>query len=46
MKSCESKALELGMKKVIIQSRECANGFYEKLNYKLIEKSYLLFEKI
>jgi ribosomal protein S18 acetylase RimI-like enzyme len=35
-----------GDKKIILHAREIALGFYEKLGYQLIEKSYLLFGEI
>ena len=39
-------ALEKGSRKIILQSRENAVKFYEKNGYKIIEKSYLLFDEI
>ncbi len=35
-----------GDKKIILHAREIALGFYEKMGYQLIEKSYLLFGEI
>ena len=39
-------AREKGSRKIILQSRENAVKFYEKNGYKIIEKSYLLFDEI
>ena len=39
-------AREKGSQKIILQSRENAVKFYEKNGYKIIEKSYLLFDEI
>jgi predicted GNAT family N-acyltransferase len=33
-------------KKIILDARELAVGFYEKLGYKIVSKSYLLFGEI
>ncbi|MFV9616407.1 MAG: GNAT family N-acetyltransferase [Gammaproteobacteria bacterium] len=33
-------------KKIVLHAREPATGFYQKLGYKVIEKSYLLFDEI
>ena len=45
------RAIELRAKKssheyIVLDAREPAIGFYQKLGYKLIEKSYLLFDEI
>ena len=39
-------AREKGSRKIILQSRGNAVKFYEKNGYKIIEKSYLLFDEI
>ena len=39
-------AREKGIRKIILQSRGNAVKFYEKNGYKIIEKSYLLFDEI
>ena len=46
VKVLENIAREKGNRKIILQSRENAVKFYEKNGYKIIEKSYLLFDKI
>ena len=42
----ESIAKENGISEIILQSRESAVQFYLNLNYKIIEKTYLLFDEI
>ena len=42
----EQHALNSSCKKIILHAREPAIGFYQKLGYKVIEKSYLLFDEI
>jgi GNAT superfamily N-acetyltransferase len=42
----ETIALENGRKDVILDAREPAVGFYEKLGYTVTEKTYLLFNCI
>lgn len=44
MEAVEQKAKEAGNKKMILHARDYAVDFYLKLNYKLMEKSYKLFE--
>lgn len=46
MRKMEKKAFDRGDKKIILHAREVALGFYEKLGYKLIEKSHNLFGEI
>jgi ribosomal protein S18 acetylase RimI-like enzyme len=46
MLEMEKIASERGDKKIILHAREIALGFYEKLGYKLIEKSHNLFGEI
>ena len=45
-KTLDNIAREKGSRKIILQSRENAVKFYEKNGYKIIEKSYLLFDVI
>lgn len=42
----EGKAKEKGAKTIILHARENAIPFYEKMNYQLIKKSYLLYNEI
>ncbi len=42
----EQYAQNSSCKKIILHAREPAIGFYQKLGYKVIEKSYLLFDEI
>lgn len=42
----EDKAKEKCAKKMILQSREIAIGFYEKCGFKIVEKSYLMWGEI
>ena len=46
IKVLENIAREKGSRRIILQSRENAVKFYEKNGYKIIEKSYLLFDEI
>ena len=46
VKVLDNIAREKGSRKIILQSRENAVKFYEKNGYKIIEKSYLLFDEI
>ena len=46
VKVLENIAREKGSRKIILQSRENAVKFYKKNGYKIIEKSYLLFDEI
>jgi len=42
----EQHAKKSSHKNIMLHAREPAVGFYEKLGYKVIEKSYLLFDEI
>jgi ribosomal protein S18 acetylase RimI-like enzyme len=42
----EQKAKQAGRKKMVLQAREIAVGFYEKCGYSTVEKSYLMWGKI
>ena len=42
----EQHAQNSSCKKIVLHAREPATGFYQKLGYKVIEKSYLLFDEI
>jgi len=42
----ESIARENGIREIILQSRESAVQFYLNLNYKIIDKTHLLFDEI
>jgi N-acetylglutamate synthase-like GNAT family acetyltransferase len=42
----ENKSKQAGFTSIILHSRENAVEFYQKNNYKLIEKSYLMWEEI
>ncbi|MEY3236136.1 MAG: hypothetical protein RI883_237 [Bacteroidota bacterium] len=44
MEATEHKSKELGNKQMILHARDYAVDFYLKLNYKLIEPSYKLFD--
>ena len=44
MNAVEKRSIELGNSKMILHARDYALPFYEKLDYKLIEKSYKLFD--
>jgi len=44
MNATEQKSKELGNTKMILHARDYAVDFYLKLNYKLIEPSYKLFD--
>jgi len=46
VKALDNIAREKGSQKIILQSRGNAVKFYEKNGYKIIEKSYLLFDEI
>lgn len=46
VKHLELLAKEKSALKIILHSRENAVSFYEKLGYRIIEKSYLLFDEI
>ena len=42
----EQRAKKSSHKKIILDAREPTIGFYKKLGYQVIEKSYLLFDEI
>lgn len=42
----EKHAGQAGIKTIVLDARETAVGFYEKLGYRVIEKSYRLFGEI
>lgn len=42
----ESHARDTGVKIIVLDAREPAVGFYRKLGYSVVEKSYLLFDEI
>ena len=46
IKVMEQYAQKSSCKKIVLHAREPAIGFYQKLGYKVIEKSYLLFDEI
>lgn len=44
--SMEDHAKNLGIKTIVLDAREQAVGFYKKLGYQQVKKSYLLFDEI
>ena len=46
LNEAESYAMKNGIQQIILQSRENAVGFYERLGFNLVEKSFLLFGEI
>ncbi|MFM8242546.1 MAG: GNAT family N-acetyltransferase [Crocinitomicaceae bacterium] len=46
MEACENLAKNRGDLKMILHAREVALDFYKRLDYKLVEKSHLLFGEI
>lgn len=42
----EAHARNSGVKLIMLDARETAVGFYQKLGYEVVKKSYLLFDKI
>jgi len=46
IKTVERRAIESSHINIILDAREPAVGFYQKLGYVVIEKSYLLFDEI
>ena len=42
----EKQARESGIDTIVLEAREAAVGFYKKLGYRVIEKSYRLFDEI
>ncbi|MFM7661542.1 MAG: GNAT family N-acetyltransferase [Bacteroidota bacterium] len=46
MEACENAARDRGDQKVILHAREGALEFYERIDYQIIEKTYLLFGQI
>ncbi len=46
MQYLENEAQRIGMREIILEARENAVPFYEKIGYSIIKKSYLLFGEI
>lgn len=46
LNTLEHYAQNTSHKKIILDAREPAVGFYQKLDYEVVEKSYLLFDEI
>ncbi len=46
LESLEQAARELGLQQLILQAREQAVPFYQQRGYELVEKSFLLFDRI
>jgi len=46
VKVLEQHAQNSSCKIIVLDARESAVGFYQKLGYRIIEKSYLLFDEI
>ena len=46
VKTMEAHAKKSGIKIIVLDAREAAVGFYKKLGYDIIDKSYLLFDEI
>jgi len=46
IQSMEGYAIKHNIHSIMLHARENAVGFYEKMGYKIIEKSYLLFDCI
>ena len=46
IKAVERRAKESSHEYIVLDAREPAVGFYQKLGYAVIEKSYLLFDEI
>ena len=46
VKTLEQHAQNSSCKKIVLDAREPATVFYQKLGYRVIEKSYLLFDEI
>ena len=42
----EAQARAMGLREIVLHSREAAVGFYEKLGYVVVEPSHLLFNEI
>ena len=42
----ENHATKTGRSTIVLDARENAVGFYEKLGYKISKKSYMLFNEI
>jgi predicted GNAT family N-acyltransferase len=42
----EDHAMDSHMRTIVLDAREAAVGFYQRLGYRVIEKSYLLFDEI
>ena len=46
IKAAERRAKESSHEYIVVDAREPAIGFYQKLGYAVIEKSYLLFDEV
>ena len=46
VKTLEQHAQNASCKKIVLHARQPAIGFYQKLGYRIIKKSYLLFDEI
>jgi N-acetylglutamate synthase-like GNAT family acetyltransferase len=46
MEAVEAECSKRGIQKIILHARDYAVDFYLKLNYKLVEKSYKLFDEL
>lgn len=46
IETMEEHASTSACKKIVLDAREPAVGFYQRLGYRIDEKSYLLFEQI
>ena len=46
VKALEQHAQDSSCKTIVLDAREPAIGFYQKLGYKVVEESYLLFDEI
>jgi ribosomal protein S18 acetylase RimI-like enzyme len=46
LSALENKVQELGARRILIDSRDSAVGFYESNGYTVIGESYLLYDKI
>ena len=46
IKTMEQHAGDTACRKIVLDAREAAVGFYQRLGYDIDEKSYLLFEQI
>jgi predicted GNAT family N-acyltransferase len=46
VKEMEQRVQNSSCKNIVLDARESAVGFYQKLGYRIVEKSYLLFDEI